>query len=379
MKRGLVSIICQDLPDKMVIIMGPRQCGKTTLAKSLTDDYDYYNFDALRDREMLMEQSWDRDKSLIIFDELHKMPEWKRWLKGIYDTQGIPPQIVVTGSAKLDTFRKVGDSLAGRYFQFRLHPFDVKELVQMTQDSPETIFEQLWQCSGFPEPYLKASTTYYKRWRTTHLDIILRQDLLDLHTVSDINAIEHLILLLKQRVGSSVSYANLARDLQKDSHTIKRWLTMLEELYIIYRVTPYSNKIARSLLKEPKFYFYDHNYAEQSDAAKLENIVANALHKQLDYWRDTRGDDVGLHYLRTKDGQELDFLICINQKPSYMIEVKLSDASPSKGFQHFKKFLPEAKQLQLVKNLSRAKTYPSGLAIRPLVPWLAEIDLLPTS
>lgn len=376
MDRYIKSSSCADLARKIVIIMGPRQSGKTTLAKSLCSSRDYYNYDTLNDRQAISDQSWDRDKELIIFDELHKMREWKRWLKGIYDTQGIPPQLLVTGSAKLNTFKKGGDSLAGRYFQFRLHPFDLKELVRFLKETPEKLFEQLWHCSGFPEPYLNGSATYYKRWRATHIDIILRQDLIDLYTVHDLNAIENLILLLKSRVGSSVSYSNLARDLQKDVNTVKRWLLMLEDLYIIYRVTPYSKKISRSLLKEPKFYFYDHCYAENGDAAKLENIVANALLKELHYIYDTRGESVALHYLRTKDGRELDFLVCIDHQPSHMIEIKLSDGKPAKSFQHFAKFLPGAKKLQLVKKIERDKSYPDGLAVRSLIPWLVRLDLL---
>lgn len=305
------------------------------------------------------------------------MKEWKRWLKGVYDTEGIPPQLLVTGSAKLDTFTKVGDSLAGRYFQFRLHPFDLKELVQVStaEENIHVLFERLWQCSGFPEPYLKGTPAYYKRWRTTHLDIILRQDLIDLYAIQDIKSIETLIILLKNRIGSTVSYSNLARDLQKDVNTIKRWLIILENLYIIYRVTPYSQKIARALLKEPKFYFYDHNYADADDGAKLENMVANALIKELDFIRDTRGDRVALHYLRTRDGKEIDFLVCINDQPVLMLEVKLTNGEPASGFKHFSQFLPHARQLQLVKQLDREKTYPSGLEVRALIPWLADMPI----
>ena len=355
--------------------MGPRQCGKTTLAKSLTPNCDYFNYDVSEDRESIIKKSWDRQKQLIIFDELHKMPEWKRWLKGIYDVEGIPPQIVVTGSAKLNTYRKVGDSLAGRHFQFRLHPLDLKEIMQYHTGTAEEVFYQLWQCSSFPEPFFKGTQAYYKRWRTTHIDMIIRQDLIDLYTVHDLKSIETLVLLLKDRVGSTVSYSNLARDLQKDVGTIKRWLTLLEELYVIYRVTPYSNKIARSLLKEPKFYFHDHNYADKDEGAKLENIVANALLKELHFIRDTLGETVSLHYLRTKDGREIDFLVCINDTPTHMIEVKMSTDEPAKSFQHFAQFLPEVEKIQLVRNIKRDKTYPNGIAVRSLINWLAKLKL----
>lgn len=375
MKRYLNNYILADLPHKIVLLMGARQCGKTTLAKQFFENYDYLNYDSAEDRLIFQAKSWDREKPLIIFDELHKMNDWKRWLKGIYDTEGMPPSILVTGSAKLDIFRNVGDSLAGRYFQFRLHPLDMKEITAQMDAPIEALFEQFWQCSGFPEPFLKGSQTYYKRWQQTHLQVILKQDLIDLHTIKDIKSIESLVLLLKQRVGSTISYANLARDLEKDPHTIKRWLQLLEELYVIYKVPPFHQNIARSLLKEPKYYFYDHAQIENNDPARLENIVANALLKELDFIQDTTGNETALHFVRTKDGREIDFLICINHRPTHLIEVKTADDNPASGFGHFESYFPDAVKLQLVLNLKREKTFPNGLAIRQLVPWLAKFDL----
>ena len=349
--------------------------GKTTVSKSFRPDFDYFNYDSAEDRLALREKSWDRSKPLIIFDELHKMKNWKRWLKGIYDTEGLHPQLLVTGSARLDVHRRAGDSLAGRYFQYRLHPIDLKEAHLLWGEYDEhEIFRRLWECSGFPEPFLKGDATYYRRWRRSHLDSILRQDFIELQAVRDIKSIETLVLLLKERIGSSISYANLARDLDCDSNSVKRWLQLLENLYIIFRVTPYSKNIARSLLKEPKFYFYDHTYAE-SEGARLENLVACALLKELHFLEDTTGIKAGLHYLRTKEGKEIDFLISQENKPTHMIEVKSSDDAPVAAFQHFMKFLPQVKSVQLVKSLKREKTFPEGLAIKSLIPWLKNLDL----
>ena len=376
MNRHIEPYILKDLTHKIVLMSGPRQCGKTTLSKQLSKQFDYFNYDAHEDRVALKNKAWDRQQPLIIFDELHKMKRWKEWLKGIYDKEGIPPQLMVTGSARLDTYRKVGDSLAGRYFQYRLHPLDLKEIAQQDKDAdPLALFEQLWQCSGFPEPFLKGSTAYYKRWQRTHLDIILRQDLIDLHAIRDIKAIETLVSLLKNRVGGTVSYANLARDLERDPKTIKGWLELLENLYVIYKVTPYHTNIARSLLKEPKYYFYDHCQVAIGNGARLENIVANALHKQLHFLTDTTGSDTRLHFLRTKDGKEIDFLIVIDERPAYLIEVKSSEANPSPHFNHFQRCFPAIPQIQLVQHLSRQATYPNGVAVKSLIPWLINFQL----
>ncbi len=376
MDRTLKSYIKVDLVNKIILLTGPRQCGKTTLAKQCRPSFDYFNYDSAEHRLSLKQKSWDRQKTLIIFDELHKMNGWKRWLKGIYDTEGIPPEIIVTGSARLDIHKKMGDSLAGRYFQFRLHPLDLKELSACYPNVTDLdlLFTQLWQCSGFPEPFLKNNTTYYKRWRRSHLNIILREDLIDLYTGRDIKTIETLVLLLKDRIGSTVSYANLARDLERDPNTVKRWLQLLEDLYIIFRVTPFHKNITRSLLKEPKFYFYDHTYAENY-GARLENLVACALLKELQFLEDTQGLQTSLHYLRTKDGKEIDFLIRIDGESTHIIEVKWSDDTPAPGFKFFSECLPKAKKIQLVKELAREKTYPDGLEIRSIVPWLTNLNL----
>ncbi len=376
MKRYLDKDIKLSLSDKIVLLTGPRQSGKTTLSKQLYSAFDYFNYDASEDRILLKNKSWDRNKPLIIFDELHKMKEWKRWIKGVYDKEGLNPQIIVTGSAKLDTYRKVGDSLAGRYFQFRLYPLDLKEIVRLDSTlSAIEAFDILWNCSGFPEPFLKGNAVYYKRWRKSHIDIILRQDLLNIQAVKDIQSIETLIYLLKSRVGSGVSYANLARDLERDINTVKRWLQLLENLYIIFRVTPYHKNIARSLLKEPKYYFFDIARVED-EGARLENIVALSLLKELHYLEDTQGITTNLHYVRTKDGRELDFLVCINDKPLHLFEVKMSDQSPASSFQHFMPMFDNIKAIQLVKNCKRETTFPNKVEIRALIPWLTWVDLL---
>ena len=374
MERTLHQPIINDLPNKIILLSGPRQTGKTTLSKELHSSFQYLNFDSAEDRLIMKEKSWDREKQLIVFDELHKMKNWKRYLKGIYDTEGIPPSILVTGSAKLDIHKRVGDSLAGRYFQFRMHPFDLKEVKSLSSDWTQ-LFNQLWTCGGFPEPFLKNNATYYKRWRRTHLDIILRQDLIELYSGRDIYAIENLVYLLKDRVGSTISYANLARDLERDPTTIKRWLHLLENLYIIFKVKPYHKKIARSLLKEPKYYFYDHALIDHDDGAHLENIVASALLKELQFLEDTTGVVAHLQYLRTKDGKEIDFLIVIDNKPVHLIEIKWSDDNPSPNFNYFEKHLPKVKKTQLVKELVREKTFPNGLEIRALIPWLVNLEL----
>ena len=374
MDRYLKDPLVEEIDKKILLLTGPRQCGKTTLSKMLTTDFQYINHDLAEHRLLLAEKSWDREKALIIFDELHKMHEWKSWLKGIYDVEGIPPGLMVTGSARLDAFRKVGDSLAGRHFQFRLHPIDLKEALAYSDLEAPDIFTRLMAVGGFPEPFLNGTTRYYNRWKRSHIDLILKEDLLTLSAVRDIQSIETLIELLRSRVGSPVSSNSLARDLHKSPNTIQSWLKLLEDLYVIFRVTPYHKNIARSILKEPKFYFYDNGMVMGDDGIKLENLVACALLKEIHRCQDVEGENCRLHYVRNKDGQEIDFLVTRANKPERLIEVKWADSSLSP---HFKKFFPRAqlKRVQVVGELKQSKSYPSAERIEPAIKFLSELSL----
>lgn len=373
MKRSYLPFVQEYAHRKIILISGPRQCGKTTLAKMLKGRNDYLNYDSFEDRKILMQKAWDRKKHIIIFDELHKMRKWKQWLKGVYDTEGLPPQLVVTGSARLNTFKKVGDSLAGRYFSYRLHPFDVRELndIKFKMDK-DAVVERLLQVGGFPEPFLEGNQKFYNLWKKTHLDIILKQDLPDLEVIRDITSIELLIDLLRKRVGSPISYLSLAEDLQRSDKTIKKWLEILENMYVIFKILPYHKNIARSKLKQPKYYFYDVGQVQGDLGAKLENLVACSLLKEVQMRQDALGQNFDLNYLATKGGREIDFLISNDRAPNTMIEVKVADDEPSKNFSIFSNYLPTANKVQLVMNLKRERTFADGTEIRKLSQWLCQ-------
>jgi len=373
MERSIAPFILKDLQKKIVLVSGPRQVGKTTLAKALMAEHDYLNFDNPEHRLALNERSWDRRKPLVIFDELHKMPEWKTFLKGIFDVEGIPPAIVVTGSAKLDAFKKLGDSLAGRFFSYRLHPFDVKEAGSRME--PDEALSRLLKVGGFPEPFLENDLVFYARWKRSHIDAILRQDLLDLTAIQDIMSMETLIELLRGRVGSPISYANLAQDLRKDPKTVKAYMDLLESLYVVFPVRPWHRNIARSILKEPKYYFFDTAQVKGDEGKKLENAVACTLKKQLHFLEDTSGVSTELCYLKTKTGKEMDFVLSQDGELTHAYEVKLSDSSRSPAFSSFESALAGARKIQLVMRCEREKTYPDGVEIRGAADYLARIEL----
>jgi len=376
MERYLKNQIREDLSRKIVLLSGPRQTGKTTLSKVLLPNFTYLNYDNAEHRLELLERSWNRKCDLVIFDELHKLKNWKSWLKGIYDTESIPPAIIVTGSARLDTHRKVGDSLAGRFFPFRLHPLDLKEVRKFLPEmDSQTVLERLLVCGGFPEPFLEGNQRFYKRWRRTHLDIILRQDLIDLENIQHISSIETLVQLLRKRVGSPISYSSLARDLQCSDRSVKRWLQILENLYVIFRVSPYHRNIARSLLKSPKYYFYDTGQVLGDNGIKFENLTACALLKECHYLEDCEGDQLRLYFLQTKDGRELDFFITRNEGPLIQVEVKWKDRIISRNFHHFRQYFADVEQVQITGIPGREKSFPDGTELRNGCAWLANLSL----
>ncbi len=374
MERYLNAALTEDLGHKILLLTGPRQVGKTTLSKMLHSDYQYINYDLAEHRLLFKEKSWDRQKALVIFGELHKMEHWKAWLKGIYDVEGLPPALLVTGSAKLAVFRKVGDSLAGRHFQFRLHPLDLKEALAFSGLDRDESFTRLMSLGGFPEPFLKGTRRFYNRWKRSHVDLILKQDLLTLSAVRDIQSIETLIELLRARVGSPVSGNSLARDLQKSPNTIQHWLKLLEDLYVIFKVTPFHKNIARALLKEPKYYLHDNGMVQGDHGIKLENLVACALLKEIHRAQDVDGEDFALHYIRNKDWQEIDFLVTREKQPHQLIEVKWKDDSLSPNF---KKFLVKEPlgRVQVVGDLAQNKSFPGGERIESAKDFLAEFSL----
>lgn len=371
MKRYLTKYIKKDLGKKIILLSGPRQSGKTTLAKMLNENHDYLNYDYVEHRLLLKEKSWDRNKNLLILDELHKMKNWKGFLKGIYDVEGLDPPIIVTGSARLDTIKKTGDSLAGRYFPFRLHPLDIKELKDSLK--PDEALNRIKYLGGFPEPFLEDDLSFYKRWQRSHLDIILRQDLIDLESVRNIHSIEILIELLKARVGSPISYASLARNLDCHPKSIKNWLQILENLYIVFPVRPYHKNIARAILKEPKYYFYDTGLINDKNGAKLENLAACAFIKELHFLEDVFGIKWSMNFIKNKQGREIDFFIEV-ENSQYLIEIKSNDDSLSPNFRIFDQYLTNARKIQLVAGISKEKTYPDRTEIRNISTWLMNLD-----
>jgi len=375
MKRYLSDTILADLDRKMVLLTGPRQVGKTTLARDMMPEFtrpQYLNWDVADDRRILMEQSWSPRANLLVLDEVHKMRHWKEYLKGIFDGRTEGQAVLVTGSARMETFRQSGESLAGRYFHLRLHPFSVREWVELSDAKPEDALDRIMERGGMPEPFTAEDTIQAGRWRQQYFTDLVREDVLEFSRIQEIRAMRLLVELLRQRVGSPLSIASLARDLQSAPNTVAKYIAILEALYVIFLVRPFHRNVARAILKEPKVYFFDTGYVSGDDGVKWENACASMLLKHVHYEQDVLGKNTAFHYLRTKEGAEVDFVVCENGAPVQLIECKYADNRPAASLIRFAKHFPNAEAIQLVREL-RQEEYRRPVSVMNGANWLAEL------
>ncbi len=403
-KRTLYAKIWIELQEEksMLFLTGPRQAGKTTFADIISRTFVnslYFNWDIpshradLNNDPTFFENIKRRDPStpLIIFDEIHKYKDWKNYLKGIYDQFKKEYSFLVSGSGRLDTYQKGGDSLAGRYLLFHLWPFTIAELgkrnlaysdflknpLKISMENNDKLREtwiRLSKLSGFPEPYLSNKTATYRRWSNTYSNQLIREDIRDLTGIKSINDVETLYYLLPSRTGSPLSIPSLARDLKVSYNSVHNWLSGFERFYLIFSISPWTNKISRAIQKERKIYLWDVPRIEDP-GAKFENMVAIELWRAITNWNDMGYGRFSLHFIKNKEQQEVDFLIADNHKPLILIEAKLSDEQPSQALKKFQTAL-KIPAVQLTNNGDGFKTLSNqnqSILIAPAYQWLSQL------
>lgn len=334
MERPQLALIEQDLQKKMVFLTGPRQVGKTYLALRLLKICArgvYLNYDNPDDRGIISKAAWLPTTDMLVLDELHKMPGWKNYLKGIFDT--------------------------------------IAELADNNEDTLQALLVR----GGYPEPYLAENDRDADRWRMQYVDGLIRGDILDFERIHDLRAMQLTLELLRRRVGSPISLTALAGDVACAPNTIKKYLEILEALCIVFRVTPYHDNIARSLLKEPKVYFYDTGMVKGDDGIRFENLMAVHLLKHLHAIEDYQGKRATLHYLRTKEGKEVDFALAVEDQPLTLVEAKLTENVPSSSLGYFQKKynLPAI----LVLRYLRQECVSDDIVVRRALDYLRELRL----
>jgi len=373
-RRIYDSILAEHLSAhrQMAFLSGPRQVGKTATARRV--GAFYLDWDNRNHQDLILQgpeavarhcglQIAAREPVVIVFDELHKFSRWKNFLKGLFDTYEARCRIVVTGSARLDVYRRGGDSLMGRYFPYRLHPFTTAELARSTS-GPEPIsppqpisndaWDALWRHGGFPEPFLKRSPRFSHRWRTLRDERLFKEELRDLTRVHEFGLLQTLARLLATRSGGQLIYANLAGEIQVSPHTAQAWVGVLASTYYGFLVRPWFRNVSRALRKEPKWYVRDWS-GVGDPGAKAETFAAGHLLKAVEYWTDAGWGDFELYYLRDKQKREVDFLVTKNDRPWFLVEIKQRETSLSPALAHFQQQTGAAHAFQAVLELPYAE------------------------
>lgn len=375
--RYLKKHVIEDLSKKMVFVGGPRQVGKTTLARELIasqfERTGYLNWDRQRDRKTIIKSLWPGDADLIILDEIHKYKKWKSFLKGEYDTLKDRYKFLITGSARLDVYRKGGDSMMGRYHYYRLHPFSLAELlgktdaprvmkeIQIPSKNNKALMEGLDRFGGFPEPFLKQSQRTLRRWHNEKNTRLFREDIRDIELVRDLSLMKVLGDMLPEKAGSMLSINSIREDLEISHRTASNWLNILESFYYCFRIYPYNSKAFRSLKKEPKLYLWDWSEVDD-EAARFENCIGSHLIKLCHFLQDYEGYRADVYYLRSIEKKEVDFLVTVDQKPWFSVEVKLTNTNVSRNLIYFKNKLDIPFSYQVVKP-SGIDTFANGVRV----------------
>jgi len=374
-RRYLEGPVGAALARKMVFIGGPRQVGKTTFALGfLGREADerhpaYLNWDHPAVPPRLRRAELPAGEPLLLLDEIHKYARWRNLLKGIYDTEKSTRRIIVTGSARLDYYRKGGDSLAGRYRYFRLHPFSLRELNRTPSRSD---LDVLLRRGGFPEPLFSHDDAGHRIWQRDRLSRVVREDLRDLEHVREISLVEHLVDLLPSKVGSPLSVKSLREDLEVDHKTAERWLQILENLYVCFRISPYGSPRIRAVKKERKLYLWDWSSVEES-GPRFENLVASQLLKYCHFVEDTEGHSMELRYLRDTDRREVDFVVLKDRKPLFAVECKTGEKAVSPALRYFSERTPIPRFYQA--HLGERHFSTGRITVLPFVRLCRELEL----
>ncbi len=326
-----------------MVLLGPRQCGKTTLAMALVHDRPslYLDLESERDRaklsepELYLPRHLDR---LVILDEVHRVPGLFPILRGIIDgarREGRRSGLyLLLGSAALELLRQSGETLAGRVSFMELAPFDITEIE--AESPPDT----LWLRGGFPESYLASSDRLSTRWRRDFIRSYLERDIPAFGPRIPAETLRRFWQMLAHLQGSLLNVAHLARNLGVDVKTAGRYLDLLADLLLLRRLPAWHANIGKRLVKSPKVYVRDSGLLhallgiEDHDALVGHPVVGASWEcfviEQLLIVA-PEGID-GYHY-RTSGGAEIDLVLHFSDGRTWAVEVKRSlKPSVSRGF-----------------------------------------------
>lgn len=337
----------------VIAITGPRQSGKTTLARTLLPDYKYFNLEDIGTKTLATGDPVSFINSIngpAIIDEIQKVPQLLSQIQVKVDESKTAGQFVITGSESLLLSEKVSQSLAGRVVNNILLPLSYEELKQGKIEHKNVDTQIL---HGFyPRIYDTKMTfsDFYPEYVSTYVEKDVRQ----LKNIGDLSLFEKFLQLLAGRVGQLLNLTSLSNDVGVSHNTIESWLSLLEASYIVYRLKPYYKNLGKRVIKSPKIYFHDtgllcyllnidsedmlkRHYAQGSI---FENFVINEVYKHI-YNNKLRSR---LYFYRDSNANEVDVLVNSGSL-TLGIEVKASQTFSmefTKGLQNIKTYLDPA-------------------------------------
>ena len=374
--RYLQEPVGEDLGSKMVFIGGPRQVGKTTFALGFlsggTERHPaYLSWDDLAARKVLLRGELPARERIIVLDEIHKFARWRNLVKGFYDTHKSTISFLVTGSARLDYYRKGGDSLQGRYHFFRLHPFSLREM--SSTPKPEDV-DLLVRFGGFPEPLLRGNERVWRRWQRERVARVMNEDIRDLERVREVSMLEALAEELPNRVGAPLSIRNLSLLLQAGHEAVERWVAILERMYLCFRVPPYGAARIRAVRKEQKLYMWDWSQVPGA-GERFENLVASQLLKYCHLLEDTEGYRMELRFIRDTDLREVDFVVLQDTKPLFAVECKTGERKVNPAIRYFRARTPIRRFYQVHLGRKDFGNAEKDVRVIPFHTFCAELNL----
>ena len=403
--RTVETLLTRIIEDygKMAFLSGPRQVGKTTLALTYQKHFKqsiYFNWDDATHQKKLLKdpyffESENRDPAkpfLVIFDEIHKYARWKNYLKGAYDRSRKEFRFLITGSGRLDLFKKGGDSLLGRYFSLPLFPLSVGELhggrpswsdfLQASAELPPASahgrkgYESLLRFSGFPEPFLRGEEAFYRLWATERKQRLIREDIRNASAIRELSQMEMLSHLIPDRVASPLSLNGLREDIGVAHETVRDWIQLLDQFYYLFSIQTFTGSLTRALQKEKKVYLYDGGEI-LNEGARFENLIALHLLKAVQTWKAAGDEPISLRYLRDKEKRETDFLLVRGKQPMILIETKWRDTTLDSSLIYFQKRLRVPTAVQLVDTAGVCRKTTEGEYTRWVVSADRWLSLLP--
>ena len=389
--RTLTSYLLRDIAlYPVVTLTGPRQSGKTTLARSALPDHSYVSLEDPDARAFALEDPRGflaRFPGPVILDEAQRVPDLFSYIQGLADEDGTPGRFVLTGSQNFLLMSGVSQTLAGRTAVLHLLPFSRAELEGQSQPAPDDPRALFANTESDLELWSTVQTGFYPRihdrgipaevWMPDYVQTYVERDVRSLVNIGDLTTFEQFLRLCAGRVGQLLNYSSLANDCGVSVDTARRWISVLETSFILFRLPPHFRNFNKRLVKSPKIYFHDTGLAcyllgvSKPDMLSthplrgelFENYVVAEVAKAFPHHRRQRE----MHFWRDHTGREIDLLLT-RAEELYPVEIKSGQTVASDAFDALSKWSELAgqpvDQATLVHGGDQAYVR-SGVAVRP--------------